>query len=320
MEELIQQGYSDSGDLDSMLEFLLAVRPIDRLRDYPTLQDVREALALGEVQAKTRLWRDRRGRLAAWAYVDGYSNLHFEINTAFEQPKLEAQIVDWGVACIHSQMLASGEMLTLDASCPEEDSWRRAFYERHGFVRQEVRSLHYVRSLAEPIPVPQLPPGFSVRHVSSEREAPALVALHRAAFGTQHMTVAERLAMMQGPEYDPPLDLVAVAPDGSLAAYCFCSYSPQESALSGRNEGYTDPLATHPKYQRKGLGRALLVVGMQKLKQRGAEWAALGTSSENLAMQRTAQAVGFRLQSSTVWFSKPVDAPTLPATSASIYR
>jgi hypothetical protein len=45
---------------------------------------------------------------------------------------------------------------------------------------------------------------------------------HRAAFGTEYLTVEERLATMREPEYDPELDLLAVAPDGRLAAYCMC--------------------------------------------------------------------------------------------------
>jgi hypothetical protein len=32
----------------------------------------------------------------------------------------------------------------------------------------------------------------------------------------------------------------------------------------------------------------------------------LGTGSDNIAMQRLAQAAGFRVRSATLWFSKPV--------------
>ena len=107
-------------------------------------------------------------------------------------------------------------------------------------------------------------------------------------------------------EYDSELDLLAIAPDGRFAATCMCSISQEENERTGRNEGYTDPVATHPDFQRRGLARALLLAGFLKLKQRGMDVAVLGTSNENMAMRQTAQAVGFRVQSTTLWFSRPV--------------
>ena len=46
--------------------------------------------------------------------------------------------------------------------------------------------------------------------------------------------------------------------------------------------------------------------GLDPLKQRGVDTAILGTSSENVAMQRLAASVGFRVESAKVWFEKQV--------------
>jgi mycothiol synthase len=132
-----------------------------------------------------------------------------------------------------------------------------------------------------------------------------VVVLHRAAFGTPHMTIEGQLSWMRMPEYDPTLDLVAVAPDGALAAYVLCSISKEENLLTGRRVGYTDPVATHPKFQGRGLAKALLVTGLNLLRQRGMEVAGLGTGSWNMAMQATAKSVGYRVASTTILFEKP---------------
>jgi ribosomal protein S18 acetylase RimI-like enzyme len=71
--------------------------------------------------------------------------------------------------------------------------------------------------------------------------------------------------------------------------------------------GNTDPVATHPRYQRMGLARALLARGMQLLKERGMLYAQLGTSGNNIAMQKAAESVGFSTQYKTIWFSKEVN-------------
>ncbi|NTU56154.1 MAG: GNAT family N-acetyltransferase, partial [Anaerolineales bacterium] len=102
-------------------------------------------------------------------------------------------------------------------------------------------------------------------------------------------------------EYDPTLDLVVIAPDGTVAAYCSCSVNNQTKI------GFTDPVATHPNYQRMGLARALLLTGMILLKERGMSYAHLGTSGNNIAMQKTAESVGFTVEYKTIWFSKEVN-------------
>lgn len=308
MKTLSSRIYSGTKDLQSMIDLLIAVRPADRITDFPSIVDLREVLALSNVQDNTRLWFDAGGQMIGFAFVDPYNNLHFELDRQAASPGIESEIVSWGVACIKRTLEKGNESCTLDASCRDDDAERIALLERHGFVRQELRSLHMVRPLDEPIPAPQVPTGFIIRYVAGEHEAEALVALHRAAFNSENMTVEERLAMMRVPEYDAELDLLAVAPDGRFAAYCMCSISREENERTGRNEGYTDPVATHPDFQRRGLAQALLLAGLLKLKQRGMDTAVLGTSSENVAMQRTAQAVGFRIQSTMLWFAKPVSS------------
>jgi len=298
--------YSGAEDLQAMLDLLTAVRPAGRITDFPSPVDVRELMALRAVRKNTRLWFDARGALAGFAFVDHYDNLRFELAPVCVSPAMEAEIVAWGEACLRRAMREHGDERTLDASCREDDAEKVAFFLRHGFAMQEMRSLRMTRPLAEPIPAPRLPEGFTIRHVTGEAEAGALVALHRAAFDSQEMTLEERLAMMRATEYEPQLDLVAIAPEGAYAAYCMCSISREENERSGRSEGYTDPLATHPAYRRRGLARALLLTGMRALEQRGIQTAVLGTSSENFAMQRAARAVGFRIQSATCWFSKTV--------------
>jgi ribosomal protein S18 acetylase RimI-like enzyme len=144
--------------------------------------------------------------------------------------------------------------------------------------------------------------------MGGEAEIEAYVALHRAAFGTDNMNVDYRRAIMNVPSYIPELDLVAVAPDGALAAFCVCQIFPDDvSRGGGQKEGWTDPIGTHPSFQRMGLSKALILTGMHLLKRRGIDTALLGTNSDNYAMQRVASAAGFHTISNTLWFCKDVE-------------
>jgi len=301
--------YAGAADLQAMIDLLIAVRPAERITDSPNIVDLRELLSRSTIQANTRLWEDADGQLVGFAFVDAYNNLRLEIAPQATGDEIESWVVAWGVERVRRAWREHGESVTLDASCRDDDAERIALLERHSFAIQPLRTLHMTRPLNddnEPIPAPQLPEGFVIRHVAGEHEIELLVALHRAAFGTENLTVEDRLSWMRVPEYDPELDLVAIAPDGTFAACCFCSISEEENALAGRNEGYTDPIVTHPTFQRRGLARALLLTGLCLLKQRGVDTAVLGTSSDNVAMQQAAKLVGFCVESTKIWFERQV--------------
>lgn len=292
--------YLHSQDQDLVLDFVRAVRPLARYHDYPNLIDLEELLPLAEIQARIRLWFDEAENLVAFAFVDPFDNLWFEADPAWETT-LGDEIVAFGVESRRSG-LAEGESGSLETNCAADNVARREFLFHHGFLPLPEVTLHLERSLLAPIPAPCLPAGFQIRPVAGEDEAAAVATLHRAAFGTDYMTTENRLALMRTSEYDPSMDLVAVAPDGQLAAYLMGSIASAENERTGQKVGATDPIATHPNFQRLGLARALLLTGLQMLQDRGLELARLGTSSENRAMQTVAEAAGFVVTRQILWF------------------
>lgn len=295
-----------AGDPDRLAveHLLIACRPAGRLSDFPSPQDLHEILAQLPERYRIELWEQPAGTAVGFAIVDlVYSNIYFEIAPHARDSRIAAEMIAWAAECLRNGPPGAEPDLALDTACREDDRWRLALLVQNGFVPQPVRTLTYARPLVEPIDAPRLPAGFTIRGAAGEHEAEALVALHRAAFGTDHMTVEERLAMMRVPGYERELDLVAVAPDGSLAGYCYCIIGHEEGSILG----FTDPVATHPTYQRLGLARSLLLEGMLRLKARGAVTAMLGTSSENIAMQAAAESAGFHLAWAKVWLSKPLE-------------
>lgn len=304
MNGLRARAFAADKDVVALGALITQARPRAWQSDFPTPNDLREMLAAPVVQRRTRVWYAENGTPVAFALVDESNNLWFEILPAARNAKLDAEIFAWGMTCLRERRAEPDAADALDVSCRVEDKERVAWLEHFGFARQASETIHMERSLREPIDAPRLPHGFFIRTVVGETEAEALAVLHRAAFGTDYMTTEKRLVWMRAPHYDPALDLVAVASDGELAAYCFGRIDRDENARTGRAVGWLDPLATHPRYQRRGLARALLLYGLHLLRARGIEFAALGTSSENVAMQRAACAAGFSVASKRAWFSK----------------
>lgn len=271
---------------------------IENLPDESTVMDFEEAMFISSVRCRTKLWKEN-GKLIGFAFVDDYNNLQFEIATQNRTPQIKKEIVEWGIECMKKRNEETNQRDTLDASFRSENRWQIEMLMMHGFQQNQIRSLHYECDMGKPITEFPLAEGYHLRPVQGESEVGDLVALHRAAFGTENMTVEARIAIMKSPCYEPDLDYVLIAPNGQLAAFCICGFEDKEKGI-----GYTDPIGTHPHYQRQGLGKTILSAGLFALKERGAKKVGLGTSSENIAMRKLAESLGFRVVSERIWFSR----------------
>ncbi len=266
---------------------------------FPSIVDLHEISGTQEGQASFHLWYDGN-RLAAFAYLSG-DFLAFEVSPSVSFERLADQILGWA----QEHLAATDEPPeVIFTGCRDDDASRIAFLQQQGFTEDPVRTIHFTRSLNDTLPSPVLPEGFTIRPLSGEAEVGAWLDIHYAAHESAQMTADFRISMMRAAEYCPELDLVAVAPDGRLAAYVMCHYSEEENRLRKMNIGYTDPVATHPAFQGKGLARALLLAGFLRLKALGMEVAEVSTSGDNTGMVRTAVSVGYRQTSTTIFFAK----------------
>jgi ribosomal protein S18 acetylase RimI-like enzyme len=296
--------FSGPDDQVAMID-LVRARPAERFDDFPGIIDLQEMLGLEEIRANTQLWVDENYGLMGYAILDDTRLICEMVPPA--APDLFPRMVAWASEQLLVVPPVEIKQPALEMRCREHDTFWFDLLEKQGFDQREKVAVHMKRSLLIPLSEPVLPDGFIIRAILGEQEVAAHVALHRAAWGTENMTVEYRLSMMRTPSYDRTLDLVVVAPDGRLAAYAMCYISPEENELSGRQDGYIDPIATHPDFQRRGLAKALMAAGMKLLYTRGMETARLSTGSDNVAMQHAAAGAGFRVDFRTIRLVKHLD-------------
>lgn len=302
------RAYRDRTDLAAMQD-LLSSTP-NPFEPHPTAADLPEMLnpTVSDTPANTAVWEDASGVLLGFAIVSQYHNLHFHFRPGSLTKHVEQEMMDWAVARmrLRREREIDSEPLTLGASARDDDKVKVAFLERHAFVATDIETLYMARSLHEPFPQPQLPLGFLLRPLAGESEVPTYVAAHRAAYGTEQMTVELRLAIMQEPYYCPELDLVAIAPDGTLAAFCLCSIDEAENQRTERGEGRIDIVGTRPEFRNQGLGQTMALAGMRGLKEQGMDIANLSTLSSNSAAIRVYRKLGFQRRFSKRWYEKAI--------------
>ncbi len=256
-----------------------------------------------------RLWRDESGRLLAWMvmHVSFYS-LDFAC-----RPEMEAALLPEMLAWADERSRAHPEMIPLGT--PEsKPCWfvnvfadqpaRLRLLEAAGFASQaDVGENSWTKVFMQrPADLPvndyRIPPGFTVRPLNGEGEVEAYVQVHRETFGSKNMTADWRRRTLRHPAHVPDLDLVAVAPNGRLGAFCVCWLDPEDAI------GQIEPLGCHPDFRRYALGRVALAEGLRRLQAHGAKKIFVETDNWRNTAFQLYESLGFEVAREVLVYRK----------------
>jgi ribosomal protein S18 acetylase RimI-like enzyme len=210
-------------------------------------------------------------------------------------------MIDWAAARIAGIVRQAGGRDIRTMWVAEGDAERIAHLGRSGFTNSEDSMLQYRQRLEQRIGSPQLPSGYYVRRLAGESEASLRASASHAAFGSD-MPMKRYLerykVFMRSPVYRPEMDLVAIAPDGSVAAFCI-------AWLDFTNRvGLFEPVGTHPDYRRMGLGKSVLAEGMRRMMAYGMQSVIVCAEEDNPAAQRLYQSAGFEVEQRLLKYAK----------------
>ena len=114
--------------------------------------------------------------------------------------------------------------------------------------------------------------------------------------------------LMTMPGYDRDLDLVAVAPDGTIAAYVNGWIDPVNGI------GDLGPVGALPAYRRQGLTRAVSLECLRRMRARGMNRVHVSTGVTNTAAIGLYQSVGFKPHNKWFQYKKPACERPSPTT------
>ncbi|HEX3408313.1 MAG TPA: GNAT family N-acetyltransferase [Caulobacteraceae bacterium] len=253
-----------------------------------------------------RFWTGATGAVEALAWFESDGEVWIETLPAREA--LVGDAVAWVEHAWRRQLAGEGR----DPATPVQiramthDARRIVALEALGYRKAGPGGVGYRFRLDDPLPPKRLPPGYSVR--DSVDVDPALrAAAHRAAWDhldhlgidahSQFSTEAY-VSLTQLPVYDPTLDMLAVAPDGTFAASCIC----WADAASG--VATFEPVGVALAHRGRRLAGATMREAMARAKQRGLKEARVGTAHFNYAAISAYLAAGFEPAGGSHWWSK----------------
>lgn len=160
---------------------------------------------------------------------------------------------------------------------------------QRGYHKTDLYRPHRVFDCSAQISQLQLPEGYVIRSFSEVQDKSIYPELYKKYFG---ITLKESAlsSFTHTPTYREELDLVITAPDETIAAFCTIRYDEKNRL------GTFEPVACHPDHKCKGLSKAIMLEGLKRARDLGANMVTIQTSDpkRNLAANRLYDSVGFR--------------------------
>jgi mycothiol synthase len=314
---ITSRGYTSEADLPAIVELLNACEAADHLDENTTADELRMEFAMPGVDLARDvwLWADSEGALLGFGQMwfhaeaedpDGF--LWYKVHPEARGGELEAQILGWGAERTRQAALTRGVRLRFRVVAHTSEPERITIIERSGFAVDRYFQ-RMVRAIDAPIAAPQLAEGFQL--AEGPHEPAVWAALFNESFvdhwNHEAWTAAKVQHWQSEPSYRPDLDLVIVAPDGTLAAFCWGGLDPAANTSSGRNEGHIGLLGTRRGYRGIGLGRAILLAGLRALAAAGAESASLSVDVDSpTGATRLYESAGFHAALTRMLYGKEI--------------
>jgi ribosomal protein S18 acetylase RimI-like enzyme len=310
MHSLTSRFYASEADLQDMLSMLMVGRAQTDDWRYPHVGDLLfwffMLLCHLDPAQHIRLWQDR-GRLVGYAILGEDPTFDCQVLPAHAWQEIEDEALAWAESRISELRKIDAQRWggAIVSGSRQGDAKRRAFLELHGFhIGGEFSEVNMLCTLDRPIPEIMLPVGFQVRAVAedSQSEISNRAAAHRDVW--QPWTVGnvseiDYAQFMRLPGYDRELDVVAIAPDGVIAAYVNGWIDPLNKI------GDFGPVGALPAYRRQGLTKAVLLECLRRMQVRGMNRVSVSTGVTNTPAIRLYESVGFKIVNTYLEYLKP---------------
>ncbi len=244
-----------------------------------------------DLLASTWVWDDpaQPGRLLAWMLIDPtWPSLELFVQPELFGSDLHRQMYLW-VEEETLRLRRPGETSLNKLWISEHDSFQRAHLESRGFA-EVATDTFFLRSLEQPLPPLSLP-GWTIRPCLGLAEASARAQAQYGAFGSskpfdQYLQRFERFMASQA--YAGALDMVAVDAGGQIGAFCIAWLD------ESTRRGHLEPVGTHPDFQRRGLGKAVILEALRLLQARGMTSVSVCTNDDNPPAKGLYTSLGFQ--------------------------
>lgn len=292
MTTLKIRSYQDEADREAIVNLVHTCEAVERFPDESSISDIILKLNSPRVDkfSDVRLWEDN-GNLIGLSILDIWksnhlvdANLSYYFHPEKHHYSLELDMLNWAEKRMSEIGRELGVYVKLQTYTRDDQLTKNIFLKQHSFTIDRYFFTMAI-SLNRSLPKPQFPDGFKLFTMADIQDNKSWVEMYNESFidhWNHHNLDFDTVEnWFTNPYYQPELNLVAVAPDQTFAAFCKCQIQITENLNSGIKTGWIELLGTRRGFRRRGLGKAMLLAGLNKLKASGAAIAKLSVDSES---------------------------------------
>lgn len=296
-------------DLEQVLNLLLSYRGAGYVNRYPTVWRLKLMISSRLWDKRdAAVWEDEQGEIIGFAMLSkrrvesSTYGLERVIHPAKNRAEITNAILNWSNQRLTEIAYEQQATQTVGVVPFEQDTQQDiALLKNWGVALVQTGYNVYMGcGLENPIEAVVLPIGFEIEPLAASE-----VAEYQTLYGFAAVLLEHQKELIHHPQYQ---HLVIKNPEGKMVAYLECSISREEWLRSRKQIGWIDYVETHPDYQGKGLGLALMRTGLQHLKAHGAAQALLVTTSDNAAAQQLYRKAGMEITTEEHVYSKTISA------------
>ena len=169
----------------------------------------------------------------------------------------------------------------------EGNTQREALLTELGYRHEQIYGYYRIRKGDSPISDYTCPENIEIRTIK-RTDYVQLASLIRRVFGHGEWFAAEVLEWIARCSfYREELDLVAVAPDGTIASFCTFRLDPYSKIIS------LEPMGTNPDHRRIGLGKTIITEGIKRSMKYNPPFFYIDGAANNPAANRLYDVTGF---------------------------
>lgn len=230
-----------------------------------------------EIEEYVFLWETEDGHLMAVLHPEGPGEAFLEIHPAvFSNLDLAEDMLMTAEANLPAE--EGGGQLKLHVWVNEQDHLRSSLVKEHRYTRVDHPEYMRWRNMEDPIPSAPPPTGILIRPLDADQDLPnrswaSFRAFHPDEPSENYTGWEWYQKILAIPLYRRDLDLVGIAPDGRVAAFCTIWFDPSDGTA------LFEPVGVDSDFHRLGLGKAMMCEGLQCLKALGARRAYVGSYS-----------------------------------------
>ncbi|MFW9922535.1 MAG: GNAT family N-acetyltransferase [Candidatus Thorarchaeota archaeon] len=181
----------------------------------------------------------------------------------------------------------------------EDDKDRVKLLLELGYKNLGRDSYNRIRPIDMPVQQYYLPRGFSIRHVDIENDFEQYRSVIGSVFGhCKNMSFKQAQHYTTASFYHSELDIVAVDELDNFAAFCTFRFDPKSKIVE------LEPVGTHPKYRKMGLGKAIILEGLKRLEKLKPSYIFLNNAADTEGANALYDSLGFTIKQECLLWRK----------------